>query len=70
VNKPKQFVEVTIAGRTLKLSPVPPEQLRPIRETCDRWVAAKGKPMDEAFFKMRAIPSLLFSFAQNRRIPI
>jgi hypothetical protein len=51
VSEPRKFVEVTIAGRTLKLSPLPPEQVKPLRETCDRWEAAKGKPGDEAFFK-------------------
>lgn len=44
-------VEVTIADRTLKLSPLKLELVPSARETCDRLVAAKDKPMDKAWFK-------------------
>lgn len=51
MSEPRKFVEVTIAGRTLKLSPLAPEQRQPFSETCARWLAAKDKPMDDAFYK-------------------
>jgi hypothetical protein len=51
MNALPKFVEVAIAGRTLKLSPVKPEHLRPCKETCDRLVAAKGKPLTPEWFK-------------------
>jgi hypothetical protein len=61
-----QFVEVSIAGRTLKLSPLDLGQTRTAATVATRLTLAAGKPLSRAWFDdMNAALRLVCSAAQT-----
>ena len=44
-----QFIEVSVGGRTLRLSPLKRNQLLTARDTANKLVAAVGKPLSAAW---------------------